>query len=212
MTHAEYCGKFIPAGGKVLDVGSGKGRFLCEMNSLGFDIYGVESNPERVFEKVVKASAENLPFPDNYFNFVNCAEVSEHVDNPIKMLKEIFRVLKPGAKCYISFHNRWGIYDYHYHLYLINWLPRLWTEPVLKFLNKQKEDGQTGRQKLTTMHYYTYGKVKKILFSAGFLAQDVRAEKIKRRLGRISPVFLPFYCLLLRPIYFNTFHFLLGKP
>src|SRR3989344_7688081 len=111
MSHAEYCSKFIPIGGKVLDVGSGRGNFLREMSGLGFDACGVEPNPERVFSaiggpafgrgKVVRASAENLPFPNNHFDFVNCAEVSEHVDNPARMLQEIFRVLKPGCRCYI---------------------------------------------------------------------------------------------------------------
>ena len=212
MSHAEYCSKFIPIGGKVLDVGSGRGNFLREMAGLGFDARGVESNPERIFGKVVRASAEDLPFPNNHFDFVNCAEVSEHVDDPIKMLKEIFRVLKPGGRCYISFHNRWGVYDYHYHLYFINWMPRSWTEPILKFFGKQKEDGPAGRQKLTTMHYYTYGQALKTLRNAGFSVSDIRIERIKKTFGAFNFLFLVFYFSLLRTFYFNTFHFLLAKP
>lgn len=211
MSHADYCGKFIPRGGSVLDIGAGRGKFLAEMKKAGFKVYGVDTSPEYVGGPVLKAPAENLPFPDNFFDFVNCAEVSEHVDDPVKMLQEIYRVLKPGGKGYISFHNRWGIYDYHYHLYFINWLPRLWTEPVLKFLNKEKENGQAGRQKLTTMHYYNYNKVKKILSSSKFMTKDIRVDKIRQRPGLVSPIFLPFYYLILRPIYFNTFHFLIEK-
>ena len=212
MTHAEYCGKFVPAGGKVLDVGSGRGGFLREMARLGFDALGVEPNPERIFEKVVKASAENLPFPNSHFDFVNCAEVSEHTDNPERMLREIFRVLKPGGRCYISFHNRWGVYDYHYHLYFINWMPRGWTEPALKFLGKQKSDGPAGRQKLISMRYYTYGRARGLLREAGFTASDIRQGKIKKFFGIFYFLFSSFYFLLLRPFYFNTFHFLLAKP
>ncbi|MDP3935235.1 MAG: class I SAM-dependent methyltransferase [Candidatus Giovannonibacteria bacterium] len=211
MSHADYCSKFIPRGGSVLDIGAGRGKFLAEMEKLGFKIYGVETNPEYIGGPVIKALAEELPFPEKYFDFVNCAEVSEHVDDPVKMLKEIFRVLKPGGKCYISFHNRWGIYDYHYHLYFINWLPRLWTEPVLKFLNKEKKDGPAGRQKLTTMHYYIFSSVKKLLESTGFKTSDIRKEKIKDRFGFLSAPFLFFYFLFLRPFYFNTFHILLTK-
>ncbi len=211
MSHADYCSKFIPRAGSVLDIGAGRGKFLAEMEKLGFKVYGVETNPEYIGGLVLKARAEELPFPEKYFDFVNCAEVSEHVDDPVKMLQEIFRVLKPQGKCYISFHNRWGIYDYHYHFYFINWLPRLWTEPVLKILNKAKEDGQAGRQKLTTMHYYTFTSAKKILKSMGFKTSDIRQEKIKDRLKFLSALFLPFYYFLLRPFYFNTFHFLLTK-
>lgn len=211
MSHAEYCSKFVPAGGKVLDVGSGKGDFLRKMRSYGFDAYGVEANPERVFERVFRASAENLPFPDNHFDFVNCAEVTEHVGSPQKVFEEIYRVLRRGGKCYISFHNRCGIYDYHYHLYFINWMPRSWTEPILQFLKKQKEDGQAGRQKLITMHYYTYNQVLKILHTAGFYALDIRVEKIKKIFGIFNFLFLIFYFCLLRPFYFNTFHLLAEK-
>jgi len=199
-----------------LDVGSGRGDFLRGMASLGFDARGVESSPERIFSatggKVVRASAEDLPFQDNYFDFVNCAEVSEHADNPAKMLAEIFRVLKSGGKCYISFHNRCGVYDYHYHLYFINWMPRAWTEPILKFLGKQKKDGQAGRQKLISMHYYTCGRILRMLRDAGFSAADIRAERIKKISGVFHILFLFFYFCLLRPFYFNTFHFLLAKP
>lgn len=211
MSHAEFCKQFIPAGGSVLDIGAGRGKFVAEMEKFGFKVYGVETNPEYIGGPILNARAEELPFPNNYFDFVNCAEVSEHADNPIKMLKEIFRVLKPCGKCYISFHNRWGIYDYHYHLYFINWSPRAWTEPILKFLGRQKEDGQSGRQKLISMHYYTYGQVLKLLRAAGFSAADIREEKIKKFFGILHLPFLIFYIILLRPFYFNTFHFLLEK-
>ena len=199
-----------------MDVGSGRGDFLRGMASLGFDARGVESSPERIFSatggKVVRASAEDLPFQDNYFDFVNCAEVSEHADNPAKMLAEIFRVLKSGGKCYISFHNRCGVYDYHYHLYFINWMPRAWTGPILKFLGKQKEDGSAGRQKLTTMHYYTYSRAAKLVRAAGFSAEDIRKEKIRKFFGATRLPFFVLYFTLLRPLYFNTFHLLLTKP
>ena len=212
MSHAEYCGQFIKPGSKVLDVGSGMGNFLRKMADLGFDAHGVELNPERIFEKVVKASAESLPFPDNYFDFVNCAEVTEHIEFPRRACGEIFRVLNPGNKCYISFHNRFGVYDYHYRLYFINWMPRSWTEPILNFLGRTKNDGSAGRQKLATMHYYTYGRVFKFLRAAGFSVSDIREKKIKKKFWNFALPLLILYRILLRPLYFNTFHLLLAKP
>ena len=112
MDHINYCKQFLKAGGRILDIGAGRGKFLAGMAELGFEVYGVETNPEYIGGYVLGTRAEELPFEDASFDFVNCAEVSEHVDDPIKMLKEIFRVLKPGGRCYISFHNRWGVYDY----------------------------------------------------------------------------------------------------
>lgn len=208
----------------MLDVGSGRGKFLCAMAKLGFRSFGVEINPgyieeaqklaitEGVLINIKQGNAENLPFPDNHFDFVNCGEVTEHVNNPEQVCKEIFRVLKPGGKAYISFHNRWGIYDYHYHLYFINWLPRSWTEPVLKILKKQKQDSIIGRQKLTSMHYYTYSSASRMLKKQNFIVRDLRIEKIKKYFGFFGILLYIPYVLLLRPIYLNTFHFLLKRP
>ena len=136
----------------MLDVGSGKGKFLCEMAKRGFKVHGVEVNPDYIEAKsqavkegvaiqVINTQAESLPFPNDYFNFVNCAEVTETCWNiRSEPAKEIYRVLKPGGYGYISFHNRFGFYDYHYHLHFINWLPRSVAEFILFFF-KQTKDG-----------------------------------------------------------------------
>ncbi len=198
MNHAEYCAQFIHEGGRILDVGSGKGKILCQMSLLDFEVHGVEINQEYInisLEQatkegitlaVTRAEAEKLPFPDEYFDFVNCAEVTEHLEDPELVCKEIYRVLNPNGRSYISFHNRFSIYDYHYHLYGINWLPRRWAESILKILKKQKLDGEVGRQKLATMHYYTYRQVHKLFKNIGFEAEDIRVEKIKKQFSFLT--------------------------
>lgn len=222
MNHIDYCANFLNKGDLVLDVGSGKGKFLCGMAKLGFKVFGIEINPiyiqeaeqkaasEDVQISLIQGSAKHLSFQDNYFDFVNCSEVIEHVDDPIQVCKEIFRVLKPGGKCYISFHNRFGIYDYHYHLYFINWLPRAWAEFILNIFGKQKQDGEAGKQKLKTMHYFTFKQIKKFLENIGFSVKDIREEKIRNKFKYGALSFLALY-FLLRPFYFNTFHLLILK-
>lgn len=221
--HENYCEQFLKPGETVLDIGSNKGHFICAMKKRGFDVYGIDVNPEyiRVAKEnalnnnldipILEARGEALPFSDNKFQFVNCSEVTEHVEDPERLLTEIHRVLAPGGRCYVSFQSRYCLYDYHYGLYFIDWVPRSWTEPILKFLHKQKDDMAAGRQKLTTMHAYTYGRLIPWLEKIGFTAQDIRVEKIKRRYNRLSFAPLALYYLL-RPFYFNTFHLLLTKP
>lgn len=223
MNHDAYCAQFLKSGDTILDIGAGRGHFIFAMAKRGFAVYGIETNSTYIalIEKQARSTgltitikqgkAEQLLFSDNQMDFINAAEVTEHVDDPRRMCQEMYRVLKPGGHGYISFHNRFGGYDYHYHLFFINWLPRVFTEPVLQRLGKQKSDSPAiGRQKLVTMHYYTYGQALSLLKKIGFTVYDIRREKIKRKFGWVAPLFLLPYWVL-RACYFNTFHLLLEK-
>lgn len=46
---------------------------------------------------MVKMDIHEIPFEDNKFDVVFCNHVMEHVENDIKALKEIYRVLKQGG-------------------------------------------------------------------------------------------------------------------
>lgn len=45
----------------------------------------------------VKMDLHDIPFPENTFDVVFCNHVLEHVDDDIKCMKEMLRVLKPGG-------------------------------------------------------------------------------------------------------------------
>ncbi len=223
MSHPRYCAQFIPPSGKVLDVGSGKGKFVCAMAALGYDVFGIEINPEYVREAQERAHlekvaahlqegvAERLPFENDSFDFLNCSEVTEHVENPSEVLREMFRVLKVGGYAYISFHNRFGVYDYHYHMWGINWLPRRWADGLLILLGKSKEDGVAGRQTLGGMHYFTYTRACELLKKCGFSVADIREAKLRQLFPRLHWLLRPVYKVFVRSLYFNTFHLLVQK-
>lgn len=56
----------------------------------------------------VKMDVHHIPFDDNTFNVVFCNHVMEHVDDDIKAMSEIYRVLKPGGWAIIQ-----SPQDYH---------------------------------------------------------------------------------------------------
>jgi len=93
-------------GKKLLDVGCGMGRYFQYFRGRGIkECVGVdvgekllqitrEVNP---FVKTVLASAEKLPFPDEYFDIVISLGLVEHFRNPEPVLHEFTRVLKTGG-------------------------------------------------------------------------------------------------------------------
>jgi ubiquinone/menaquinone biosynthesis C-methylase UbiE len=223
--HLAHIMKWYPdiLGAKILDLGSGPGSFLVQAAEAGGDVIGVEPSQELIdvslertralgfSVQVVKGTGEHLPFPDATFGFVNMAEVIEHVEDPEQVLREVHRVLKKGGGVYMSVPNRFGIYDPHFHAYFVNWLPRALATPFLKLVGKDKEDsvhaGDTGRQRLENMHYYTLLGIRRLVKSAGFTMIDIREHKI-RSMNLSAPrrsLYIVAYRIA-RLFYFDTFH------
>lgn len=89
----------------MLDVGCGDGFFAGatfpgKLIDVGIEPSAVEVEKAKksgVYKEVICTFADKIPFPDGYFGsaFANC--VVEHIDDDVTALKEISRVLKPGA-------------------------------------------------------------------------------------------------------------------
>lgn len=206
----------------VLDLGSGTGRFITQVVEAGGICIGVEPSQELIDESLARAQSlgmtidvrrgtgEEMPFDDEAFGFVNMAEVIEHVQDPEKTLQEVYRVLKPGGGAYMSVPNRFGFYDPHYHVYFVNWLPRMLATPFLRIFGKEKDFSHgaqnIGMQRLDEMHYFTYGAIKKLSKKIGFGVLDTREEKLRSMLPRGVRMLGLLVYRLARPLYFNTFH------
>jgi SAM-dependent methyltransferase len=112
---AEHYG--LKAGDRVLDVGCGKGFQLVELQKAvpglivhGLDIseYAIENAHESVKDSLVLGSATDLPFPDDYFDYVFSINTLHNLFNfeLFDALGEIGRVGKKNKYiCVESYRN-----------------------------------------------------------------------------------------------------------
>ena len=91
--------------GALLDVGCGDGGLLKRMSDLGWKVAGVDFD-EKAIENakaqygfdVRTSDLACANYPDNSFDALTLNHVIEHVPNPIALLAEGKRVLKPGGR------------------------------------------------------------------------------------------------------------------
>lgn len=209
---------------KILEVGSGRGEFLTAMKLRGYNIVGIEPDPYKqgVRAGAIIASGEKMPFASETFDFLYCNNVLEHCRDPIKLLKESCRVLKPEGLAYFTVINRFAFRDPHYHLNFLNIMPRWLAEKyiILRGRSKDSVHQTASRNKLGEMHYFTFSGFKKIADEIGFVGIiDLKEYKIKHpdliTASKKSAVNLvraiPFIYYLARLFYLSGFRLLLKK-
>jgi len=112
----------LPRTSRVLDVGTSTGANLRLLRDLGFQAAdGLDFSQEAIRycrEKglgvVRQGDACDMPFADESFNLVLATDIIEHVDDDMKALREIGRVLGPGGRVLITvpaFPILWGLQD-----------------------------------------------------------------------------------------------------
>jgi len=96
---------YLPSrhGGRLLEIGCGSGRQLLSMRAAGWDVRGVDFDPEAVAVArdcgldVAVGDVRDLGLDGSQFDAIVMAHVLEHVYDPIGLLAECNRLLKPGG-------------------------------------------------------------------------------------------------------------------
>ena len=91
--------------GRVLDVGCGKGDFLVEAATRGYEVWGIDVSPHaaqianhRLGREAVKCSTlTKADLPSTYFDICVCVDTIEHVRDPLEYLSRLRRILKPDG-------------------------------------------------------------------------------------------------------------------
>ena len=109
---------------QLLDIGCGTGATLDHLQRYG-EVQGLDVSElalsfcrRRGHQRVTLGSATDLPFASESFDLVTALDVIEHLDDDVRGLSEIRRVLKPGASTVLfvpAFQALWGPNDDQSH-------------------------------------------------------------------------------------------------
>ncbi|MFV8226702.1 class I SAM-dependent methyltransferase [Christiangramia aquimixticola] len=100
--------------GKVLDIGCGNKPYLSYFNGFSDEYIGCDviQSSEKCVDIICDATS--IPFQDNTFDTIICTQVIEHVDNHEKLLREIYRLLKPNGHIILSGPMYWHLHEQPY--------------------------------------------------------------------------------------------------
>lgn len=97
---------------QILDIGAGQGQLLSRIpvacNKFAIDIS--ETATRHLSAKGFNVACldldqEPLPYQPNFFDYIFCLEVIEHLNRPEETLREIHRALKPSGRFIVSVPN-----------------------------------------------------------------------------------------------------------
>ena len=133
LKKAALLAHFTPLQGKkLLEIGSGFGTNLATwIKHYDLDGFGTERDAEgfgssykasrEIFaangldpERIVKVTDDTLPFPDASFDIVYAGNVLEHTEDPLKVVEEAVRVLRPGGIFQAEIPNYLSYFEGHY--------------------------------------------------------------------------------------------------
>jgi ubiquinone/menaquinone biosynthesis C-methylase UbiE len=104
----------LPPRARVIEVAPGPGYFAIELAKLGnYEITGLDIS--KTFVEIARANAaeaqvridfqrgnaSNMPFAGDTFDFLFCRAAFKNFGEPVRALKEMHRVLKPGGQALI---------------------------------------------------------------------------------------------------------------
>lgn len=126
---------------RLLDVGCGHGDVLRHAYhdsalAVGLEPDAAALHNNTVLQHCICGVGEQLPFADQSFDLITSAWVLEHVSDPLAVLGEFWRVLRPHGKIVFLTPNTWN-----YNVWMIRAIPNRWHSFFTQRLyNRQEHD------------------------------------------------------------------------
>jgi SAM-dependent methyltransferase len=108
---------------RILDLGCGSADFLRTAYANVQEVYGIDPDRRALCRNAaisakVAGTGEDLPFGDDQFDLIVLTWVIEHLDRPAAVVRELYRVLKPGGQLVFLTPNVWN-----YNVWMIRMVP-----------------------------------------------------------------------------------------
>lgn len=115
----------LPKKSNILEIGSATGMFLKYMQDNGHKPIGLELCKESVdYGKknykvdLINKRLEDTEFPADHFDFIHFSHLIEHLNDPIKFLKIIHRIVKKTGLVLLTTPNSSGLFS---NIFRENW-------------------------------------------------------------------------------------------
>jgi len=97
------------SGEKLLEVGASSGYRIEHFAKMGVKLWGIDADNEAiqagkesgVSVNLIEGNAEDLPYPDGFFDKLLSVHLLEHLENPGQAVGEMARVLKSDGQAVI---------------------------------------------------------------------------------------------------------------
>jgi len=193
-----------------LEVGCGTGEISAYFAEKVNKIWGIEIDPTLILKHqtsllnnlaYAEADGSQLPFEDEHFDLVLFPQVYEHTLKQQSVVDEIYRVLKPNGLCFFSGPNRFQLFEPHYFLPFLSWMPHRMASLYLRLMNKGEVFDIYPR------NYWYLKKLTKSFKRYDYTHQLIQYPQrygLEERLGKIRLSALPVWFIqLMAPLYPN---------
>lgn len=210
--YRELIQRYLEPGARVLDAGCGRYLKFCREFSSVAHVVGIDL--ERSFDTdnrqqpyAIRGDIGALPFPSECFDIVISRSVVEHLENPPRVFREFFRVLRPGGRIVILTPNKYdyvsliaAITPYRLHRFLVSRIfrvpeddvfPTLYRANTPSAIRKAMTAARLVELEMDTInHYPAYLMFSPVLFRLGVLYERLTSLNMLRSLrGSILGVF-----------------------
>ncbi len=147
--------------GKLLDVGIGTGLFLQLAAKNNWQTYGVDISKyainlakKKTKAKLFLGDLAKLNLENNFFDVINMRHSIEHMQSPELVLKNAFKILKPGGLICIATPNSYGLHA--------KFFGNLWPHLSLPY----------------HLHFFSKDSLSTIVKQQGFLVLELKTEEL----------------------------------